>query len=415
MTVSSWVVARLGRSQGARRAMVGVAMVAIAIPATAIPAAAVPANNAFVNAEVLGASGSIVRSNVGATGQPGEPSPIAGAASASIWFKWTAPTSGMQQVDLIGSDVDTLLSVYDVPVGSPSLGALNEIASDDDGFYCDLTSVVMFTATAGKTYWFQIDTYDPLDTTANMHLTWGNFRGTAAPNDDVAMAPLLNPAPNVPSVSNSSTLNATSDLFTEDWPASTLWYQVAAPAGSRVTFDITNDGADTAYGFPPLQMLFVFSGNTPATAVYENGGDSTSGPFVLDVPTAKTLWLQVESTVCEGGAFQLSVDVATGPVTTGYTSAEQALLVQSAAKVNMTPQQLQHDSVGIVEFIYGIAGISGPIVVAPPASGPMQVTSSWSSSDVGVLNSLSTRWSGLTQSDTQKYATGIVMFLLTLT
>lgn len=416
MTIRQSMFGSVGWGKGLRRALVAMALAALAVPATAVPAAAAaPPNNAFANAELLGASGSVVRSNVGATAQPGEPSPIAGAASASIWFKWTAPASGMQQVDLIGSDVDTLLSVYDVPVGNPSLVALNEIASDDDGFYCDVSSVVMFTATAGRTYWFQIDTYDPSDTTANMHLTWGNFRGTPAPNDDIAMAPILSSAPNVPTVATGSTLHATSDMFTEDWPASTLWYRVAAPAGSRVTFDITNDGADTFYGYQPFQMLFVFSGANPATAVYENGGDSASGEFVLNVPTPKTLWLQVESTVCESGAFQLSVDVATGPVTSGYNPSEMALLVQSAAKLNMTPQQLQHDSVGIVEFIYGIAGISGPIVVPPPAGGADQLTSSWPQSDVGVLNSLSTRWSGLTPSDTQKYATGIVMFLLTLT
>ena len=82
------------------------AALSIGLPFFSNPAAAVtaPSNNNFGAAEVLAGSGSIVRSNVGADDQIGEPSSIGGIALASVWFKWKAPASGMQQVDLIGSD-----------------------------------------------------------------------------------------------------------------------------------------------------------------------------------------------------------------------------------------------------------------------------------------------------------------------
>ena len=89
-------------------------LVVVAMPFVgALPAvAAAPANNAFANPEVLAASGSIVRSNVGANGQANEPAPVSGDPYATIWFRWTAPITETVTFDTAESDVDTVLSVY---------------------------------------------------------------------------------------------------------------------------------------------------------------------------------------------------------------------------------------------------------------------------------------------------------------
>src|SRR5205823_5439577 len=110
-----------------------------------------PANDAFSAARTLtGTTGTTTGSSVGATLEPGEPQhngdPNAGA---SIWFAWTAPSSGALRVDTIGSDFDTILAVY---TGS-SVSALTLVASNDNtGSYGDgQASKVRFSVTKNIT------------------------------------------------------------------------------------------------------------------------------------------------------------------------------------------------------------------------------------------------------------------------
>ena len=73
--------------------------------------------------------------------------PVGNSGGKSVWWTWTAPSSGSVQIDTIGSSFDTILGVY---TGS-SVSALTTVASDDDsgGNY---TSKVTFNAVAGTTY-----------------------------------------------------------------------------------------------------------------------------------------------------------------------------------------------------------------------------------------------------------------------
>ena len=399
-------------------AMLFATAVSFGLPMAAHPAAAAvaPSNDNFGAAEVLAASGSIVRSNVGATDQINEPSSIGGNALASVWFKWKAPASGMQQVDLIGSDplVDPFLIVYDVPTGTPSLANLSEVAADDDGFGCStLIPVVHFAAVAGHNYWFQVDTWAA--TSANLKLTWGNFRGAPPVSDSVLGAPTVATVPNVATVVTATNANATSDpALSEDPNVATLWYRVAVTGPTMMSFSVDSDVTNNQFGNPPAHALNIYDGPSPATAKVLAQTDNLSGSADFEQLTSATLWIQIESAVCEEGGFHLSVTDSPEVVTTGYTSQESAQLTAAATKINSTPQQLQHDSVGIIEFIFGIAGVSGPIVIPPPSSGPVLVTSGWPLSETSIITSLSNRWSGLSPSDTQKYASQIVVFLLSL-
>ncbi len=122
------------------------------------PAWAQPANDNFANAQVLsGRQGSTTVDNTGATAEPNEPSHAGFAATNSIWFRWTAPTSGEITLDTIGSDfiytnivpivdtngvqtglstniyylpLDTVLAVYT----GTNISQLVQIAANDD-FY----------------------------------------------------------------------------------------------------------------------------------------------------------------------------------------------------------------------------------------------------------------------------------------
>jgi len=81
----------------------------LARPAAAAP----PANDNFASAQALsGSSLSVSGTNVEATKQTGEPQHAGDPGGRSVWYTWTAPSTGAFKVDTCGSDFDTLLGVY---------------------------------------------------------------------------------------------------------------------------------------------------------------------------------------------------------------------------------------------------------------------------------------------------------------
>ena len=58
-----------------------------------------PANNNFANAiTITGSSNTVSGSNVGATKESGEPNHDGFAGGKSVWWKWTAPSNGIDGV-----------------------------------------------------------------------------------------------------------------------------------------------------------------------------------------------------------------------------------------------------------------------------------------------------------------------------
>jgi hypothetical protein len=110
----------------------------------ALPPPPLVPNDNFANRILLsGLPVSTTGSNIGATAEPQEPSqsgPI-----NSVWWSWTAPTTETVNINTIGSNFDTYLSVF---TGS-DLPNLTLIGANDDGGG-NLTSLVSLNAIAGK-------------------------------------------------------------------------------------------------------------------------------------------------------------------------------------------------------------------------------------------------------------------------
>ena len=112
-----------------------------------------PANDQFAGALVLSGSAAIViGQNVTATKETGEPAHAGDPGGRSVWYRWTAPSSGTWAFDTAGSSFDTTLGVY---TGS-AVNALTLIGSDDDARE-DRSSRVTFTAVAGTAYRIAVD------------------------------------------------------------------------------------------------------------------------------------------------------------------------------------------------------------------------------------------------------------------
>ena len=110
-------------------------------------------NDQFANAQLLSGSAAITAGkNIAATKEAGEPNHAADPGGRSLWYSWMAPSSGTWAFDTAGSSFDTTLAVY----SGASLNSLTEVGSDDDT-RADLTSKVVFDATAGTVYQVAVD------------------------------------------------------------------------------------------------------------------------------------------------------------------------------------------------------------------------------------------------------------------
>ena len=103
-----------------------------------------PTNDAFAAAiPISGASGTVTDTLDAATREQLEPR----HGTASIWYRWTAPSSGPVTFDACGSAGSwASLAVYT----GVALGSLNLVAQD--GTTCDRGEKIFFTARAGTTY-----------------------------------------------------------------------------------------------------------------------------------------------------------------------------------------------------------------------------------------------------------------------
>jgi Ca2+-binding RTX toxin-like protein len=137
------------------RAVALVAAAAFLIAAA--PALAAPANDNFADAQVAntGDTNPTSGSNVEATKEVGEPDHAGDAGGASVWYRWTAPSSGAATVDTCDSTFDTLLAVYT----GDSVSSLVEAGRSDDD--CPFGNVnggfVEFDAQAGQVYRIAVD------------------------------------------------------------------------------------------------------------------------------------------------------------------------------------------------------------------------------------------------------------------
>lgn len=102
-------------------------------------------------------------STSGASTEPSDPTPVTspdcgnGSRAKSVWYRFTAPTTGTITADTFDSDYDTILSVY-----TGSCGTLTPVpgqCNDDDPFD-GAQSKVLFQAPAGTTYYFMITAFE---------------------------------------------------------------------------------------------------------------------------------------------------------------------------------------------------------------------------------------------------------------
>ena len=113
-----------------------------------------PANDRFANRAVLTSNAAAaVGFNLFASREPGEPNHAGNVGGHSLWWTWTAPTSGVTTVTTLGSTFDTLLAIYT----NATLASLSLVASNDDDPFGGTASRLTFNAIAGRSYQIAVD------------------------------------------------------------------------------------------------------------------------------------------------------------------------------------------------------------------------------------------------------------------
>ena len=203
-------------------------------------------------------------SNVNASVELDEPDHTGRSAQASVWWSWTAPSSGDVLVDTFGSDLDTALAVYT----GTALPILNEIASAYE--LASYGSRVRFPAVMGTTYHIAVDGH--LGDEGRISL---KFSMTSADSfsDRIAL-------PSTSSVlATGSNFEATTEFGEPDHAESSshasVWWSWTAPTSGDVEIGTFGMGFDT--------VLAIYTGTTLATLNEVPSTDNTgSGSLSLD-------------------------------------------------------------------------------------------------------------------------------------
>lgn len=221
-----------------------------------------PANDSFASAtSITGATGSSGGTIQGATKEAGEPNHASNPGGASVWFRWTAPSSGTVTFNTLGTGLDTVMGVYT----GATVNALTTIASNDDIQAPLRHSAVTFAAVAGTQYRIAVDGYSGV--VGSYVLNW--------------VYPVVNETVRNLSVTNLSSFLMDSDALSGD------------PAYNRESFLVSTDVASTNTSSAPHQTTYVLSyrlldTNNVPHPLYDVGGN-TNASYTCNVTNSLVL------------------------------------------------------------------------------------------------------------------------------
>ncbi|HWB07366.1 MAG TPA: PPC domain-containing protein [Verrucomicrobiales bacterium] len=272
-----------------------------------------PANDNFSAAITMtGSAWNTTGSNVDATFENNEPinSLSDGSAFQSVWWKWTAPASGLFRVSTAGSSADTVLVIY----SGSALTSLTKIAQNQDAGWGG-TGALTFTAVSGTTYYLNVDGQKRQE--GALKLTLGPV--TAPPNDNHAGRLIL---PGLMPAAGGTVLGATPEGTDPAIPGATLgrsvWYEWTAPASGTALFRVV------AQRFNPAVAIVTGNPGSFQTAVTSGTGAATTSEqtFLIGYPVnSGTVYkILIDGNPAENGEFRVSVSIPAPPANDAFAS-----------------------------------------------------------------------------------------------
>ena len=208
--------------------------------------------------------------------------------SRSVWWEWTSPITGDIAINTLGSDFDTVLSVYT----NSTLADLQLVAASDDYTNGLFTSQATFQAKAGVVYQIAVD---------GKRGAFGNIQlsiqsGAPPANDNFASRTVIaGTFTNISGYNINATTEAGEKNLSYQYPAyETVWWSWTAPMDGRVAMATEGSSFDTRLG--------VFKGNSVSNLVLLTENDNVQ---YLDRRESGS---RVDLAVKAGEVYQIMVD-----------------------------------------------------------------------------------------------------------
>ena len=340
-------------------------------------------------APAFGTNLTLRASNVNATHQKGEPQHAGVPGGKSVWFAWRPTVTGTVVMDTGGSDFDTVLAVY--TNSSTFIPAVTNIiavaASDNDSEMAPL-SRVKFTAFANTIYLIAVDGRDGF--AGNIELNIRQVRSLAAPNDFLAFATRTFST----GISTASNVGASKEPGEPDHAGNpggaSLWWRLDDSSTlGMIEISTLGSSFDTVVavytnatsrqqlpGVPPMSELRLIASNDDAA-----GTNRTSEVSIIPRGFV-TYWIAVDGYNGAQGNVRLTVS-RQSKLTPALNDAF------SRATVLLGPSVLTNGNNTLASTEFGEpiqqSGINGGRSVwyrwVAPASGPVYVSTEWSSFD----------------------------------
>ena len=271
-----------------------------------------PGNDHFAQrTSVAGVNGVVNASTLGASREGGEPAHAGNPGGRSVWWTWTAPTTGTVVMSTDGSDFDTVLAVY----AGNSLEALSWVASDDDSGE-GTQSRVSFMASSGSQYQIAVDGFEGDGGSARLSIAQSDLRPVPSNDGFASRAVLSGTAP----VASGDNIEASKEVGEPSHGGNaggrSVWWTWTLPSSGEVIVETSGSSFDT--------LLAVYTGNdlNQLTRVAENdqspvGGDTSRVSF--SGVAGATYQIAVDGNNqgfgAANGAITLSARVGVVPVT----------------------------------------------------------------------------------------------------
>ncbi len=240
---------------------------------------AAPSNDLYANAIVVsGHDVQVQTDNTGAGREPDEPRAASNIGGRSLWYRWTAPESGLCRMEGTGNGFNLLLEAF---VGN-SLKTLTPVSA------LDHSSPTHFEVIAGQIYHLRIDGFFGEQGVISWSMT------LRPSNDQFAnRLSLVGVRHNATQSFTGATLEAGESALIGTTDAGTAWWTWTAPVSTRVALTTTSE--------TEASRVMVFRGTAfnNFTSVASSGGS-------LGLISALNFHAQ------EGQAYQIAVITATG-------------------------------------------------------------------------------------------------------
>ena len=273
-----------------------------------------PANDTFASATLeTGSAWSATGTNLDATTETNEPVPAQSGTSpnSSVWWRWTAPATGLFRVSTAGSAIDTVLTIH----SGAALGALTAVAEDQSAGWLS-TGAVVFNATLGTTYQIRVDG----QLNAEGAIAIALQPATAPPNDAFASKLTLG---GVTTTATGNLIGATLEAGESNFSAPngghSVWFDWTAPASGTAFFRVVGDAFSPAFG--------LYTGTTLGSLVAAVSGGSgaattTAQTFLISYPVSSgtSYTIRVDGAPLSKGSFEVNVSMPAPPVNDAFAS-----------------------------------------------------------------------------------------------